>query len=249
MNVTPEQIAKAYQIARRCDAAAKLVGLSTSQFKRRMHVYGIPFLPRSEQLGRCKQWKPVCSRELAYVLGVLLGDGHVAGRRPDKGNSFRIRLQVVDRVFAEKFCVALRAIGLGGYVRRATQDKRPNRKPAYVTKTSSRLFSDWYRTLSLDDIARLVAGYEEAFVCGLWESEGHIIPEGNSFDVSIGMTREDVIDLLFKILSEWGFFPTKQGPYKDNRGAKDIYRVILARKDDTPAFIRMIDPCIRRSPR
>ncbi len=249
MTATREQVEAAYRTARRSDAAGRLIGVSPTQFKRLMHRYGLPFLPRSEQDGRGQSWQPSASRDLAYLLGVLIGDGHVKGRQRSRANSFRIELQVTDRVFAEKFHTTLTALGLRTRAIREVQDKRPNRKLAYRAWAQHKRFALWYRSLTLEEITTWSKGHEEALVCGIWESEGHVIPEGDHFDLTVGMTREDVIDLLVSIATAWGYHPKKNGPYKDRRGTKDTWRFSLFRKEETSDFIQRINPCIRRSPR
>ena len=50
------------------------------------------------------------SPELAYVIGVIFGDGSVSFKKRDY--KYRIRLKVVDREFAEEFKRCLEALGL-----------------------------------------------------------------------------------------------------------------------------------------
>jgi len=49
---------------------------------------------------------------LAYVLGVLKGDGSVIIRRTAHGTEYRIQLSVVDEPFANSFCEALKQLGM-----------------------------------------------------------------------------------------------------------------------------------------
>jgi len=212
-----------------------------------MHKYAVAFLPRTEQMGRCIQWTPIRSRELAYVLGALIGDGHVAGRK-ENGNQFRILLQVTDRVFAEKFLSALRPVGLNPYkLRKASPRRNARAAQMWVAWSSSRMFSDWYRALTIEGIESWVAGHEDGFLAGLYEAEGHLIRyAADDFDISIGMTRQDVIHLVARIMHKWGFHPKTYGPLRDRRPRhKPIYRVCLFRKREVDEFFDRTKPCIK----
>lgn len=52
------------------------------------------------------------SLKLAYVIGVMFGDGSVSFRKSGRSYKYRIRLKVVDREFAEEFKRCLEALGL-----------------------------------------------------------------------------------------------------------------------------------------
>jgi len=119
-----------------------------------------------------KARKPInlsSSKALAYILGVLLGDGCVY-----KDSKWRhvIKLRVTDKAFAESFMRALREIGLNS--RLDIEQRKGYSREVYVVRAFSASFYDFYSSLSLEDIRKLVSGYELDFVRGFYESEGSI---------------------------------------------------------------------------
>ena len=83
---------------------------------------------------------------LAYILGVLKGDGWVS----DAKSSWRIVLNQTREAFARSFEKALKSIRLNA---RTTVLKH---KGLYVTRASSAEFAKWYKSLSLGQIEKMV---------------------------------------------------------------------------------------------
>jgi intein-encoded DNA endonuclease-like protein len=108
--------------------------------------------------------------DLAYILGVLRGDGWVS----DAKNSWRIVLNQTREAFARSFEKALRNIGLNA---RTTVLAH---KGLYMTRASSAEFVQWYKSLSLNQIEEMVQAkrdFEIAFIRGFYESEGSNVSE------------------------------------------------------------------------
>ena len=170
------------------------------------------------------------SKALAYILGVLLGDGCVY----KDGHRGVIKLEVTDKVFAENFMRALKEIGLNP---RSYIIQYKGRKKTYMVRAFSANFYDFYSSLSLEDIRKLVSGYELDFVRGFYESEGRARFKGNCLEVYIYNTRKELLTLIKELLANHGIRASihKSG----SEWALGIYG------NNAWRFLLKIKPCIR----
>lgn len=92
---TREQYLEALKLLQnglKCNEVAKMLGIPYNTLRNWWRGIRKPPLAR---------WEPILSKELAYVLGALLGDGSVT-ISPQKG-IYRIQLTVKDYEFADRF--------------------------------------------------------------------------------------------------------------------------------------------------
>jgi len=124
-----------------------------------IYEYKIPWLAR---------WSPEPSKELAYVLGVLYGDGNLHLRR----YCYDIELMVKDYEFAEVFSRAVAKV-LNKKYRKPIWSKSHNRWRIYY---SSKAFHQWFRKQSLDTLKQYIEHNRETvkyFLRGLYDSDGN----------------------------------------------------------------------------
>jgi len=107
------------------------------------------------------------SNSLAYTLGVLMGDGSVS---KGKNGRYLIQLNVKDEDFADTFMSSLEAIGLN-----PSKYCYKRRKHFYI-RAYSKLFHDWYKSLSYHRIENFISSDNLAipFLKGFFDSEGCI---------------------------------------------------------------------------
>ncbi len=151
----------------------RLSGSTVSYWLRRIRSpYNKGYIPSIDLL------KP--SQELAYVIGVMLGDGYATKhRRPVKGyNNVEIGLAVKDREFAEEFGECLSKV-LGRQPKEPIYKNSINR---YVVKVRSKTLYELLRKpVNLDRLRKYIEhceGCMAAFLRGFFDSEGCVDESG-----------------------------------------------------------------------
>jgi len=185
--------------------------------------------------------------ELAYVLGVIFGDGCVTCYR--KRNSYRIYLRCTDKEFAESFRCALKSIGLRPSSVRLAKPRTEKKKAVWRVEAQSKLFYEWFRTLNFDELKLFFMTKEQKreFIRGFYESEGCLY-KGSSgkrnWYINICNTNGDLIELVRSILADLGFlFPVG---ISRRAGRKPLYIIRTGRFDSVVRFLQEIKPCILR---
>ncbi len=181
------------------------------------------------------------STDLAYILGVLKGDGWVSDAR----SSWRIVLNQTREAFARSFEKALRNIGLNA---RITVLRN---RGLYVTRASSAEFVQWYKSLGLNQIEEMVQAerdYEIAFIRGFYESEGSNVigkkgPRGG-FRWSLQMVGKNyqLISMVQKMLDRLGY---RFALYSYSK--RELYSLQSSRKEENFMFLKEIQPSIKNS--
>jgi len=174
------------------------------------------------------------SEDLAYILGVLKGDGcvYLHGRGAD------IKLVCKHKEFAISFYNALSRIGLNP---KLYKDNGYHRVEA-----SSKAFYNWYKKLTLFDIEMLLQNekYIVAFIRGFYESEGNYYEPEHS--IHIYNTDKDLVELCQRFLQKLGFsfhiYIKKKNGYKSN---KPLYVLHKKEKSEVQRFFELIKPCIK----
>lgn len=174
------------------------------------------------------------SADLAYIVGVLIGDGSVRHRS--------IRLSVVDKAFADSFALALNRIGLPAKVyTRYREDKKYN--TYYEVQVRSSLFIQWWHNNL--DIEKLARRFPPNFVRGFYESEG-------SYSLGLECCNSELkkISLFCGCLEALGFkYSLPYACYPSKKNKKLMYYIrLLGGKQIRQKFIKEISPCIKRSP-
>lgn len=131
-------------------------------------------------------------KELAYVIGVMLGDGCLYKiRGVNKGKtplplgtywSWRIELITVDRIFAEKFAACFSVCVKRPDARTSFKvlgpiDKGKGLKLTYRVTPASKVFGDWWFNVKSDVgyLRSVIGKHEIEFLRGLYDSEGSLV--------------------------------------------------------------------------
>lgn len=185
--------------------------------------------------------------KLAYVLGVIFGDGCVTYYR--KQNSYRIYLRCTDKEFAKSFKYALESIGLHPSTVTLVKPRTERKKAVWRVEAQSKLFYKWFRALSFEKLKLFLKTKElkREFIRGFYESEGCLYRgQGGTGSWYIGVcnTNLDLIKLVKSILADLGFsFPAW---ISRRAGRKPLYVIQTGKFDNVVRFLQEIKPCIPR---
>jgi intein-encoded DNA endonuclease-like protein len=173
------------------------------------------------------------SEDLAYILGVLKGDGcvYLHGRGAD------IKLVCKHREFAISFYNALSRIGLN--------PKLYIDNGYHKVEASSKAFYNWYKKLTLSDIEMLLQNekYIIAFIRGFYESEGNYYEPEHC--IHIYNTDKGLIELCQRFLQKLGFDFHIYTKKKNGHSNKPLYVLYKKKKSEVQHFFELIKPCIK----
>ena len=189
---------------------SKIIGCNWSTVKKNLEKCGIPIrgISESKRLKNNGCLNLELSIELAYILGVIEGDGCVSRDR--------IVLSAIDKDFVDEFERNLRAIGIKKITRGIVEKskKNPKWKDQYEVCAFSLDFVEWYEGLNkYDEYVRMFGDSEEmmcAFLRGTFDSEGTVYVKYNNFgdvisgEISFCNTNKGLIDLCCLFLDRLG---------------------------------------------
>jgi intein-encoded DNA endonuclease-like protein len=197
------------------------------------------------------------SPQLCYILGVMLGDGFTKTFRDRNRIRYVTGIKVCDYDLATSFYNALKEIGLNPiftmcnwrYYRENTKWRIPFQVYTYNEK-----FYKWFKSLSLDDIKKIVETSRECmvqFVRGIYETDGSFRDKYHI--VIIYNTDLELVKLVKYFTEELGFkvsLITTDYPHRKNPKWKVAYHLqLVGGKEDRERFIQVINPVIKRCPR
>ncbi len=152
-------------------------GLSYSEIARKLQADGVN-VSRVTVMRWCKglhdprnrlnSVKLEPSPELAYVIGVMFGDGSVSFRKSGRSYKYRIRLKVVDREFAEEFKRCLEALGLKPSIRLERDRSRCDR---WCVEVNSKILYE-FLSQPKEKLFEVVEKFPAEFLRGFFDSEG-----------------------------------------------------------------------------
>ena len=188
------------------------------------------------------------SESLAYILGVIEGDGGVQAYK--KKGHYSINLGVIDKDFICEFKKHLKKIGFINF--QECKIKHENKKDIYRLIVYSRYFYDWYVSLNkYEDYKKLLGNckkYMCAFIKGMFDSEGSVVLQYGkkrqirSGRIQITNTDRELIDLvcyfLDKLNINYYIIITK-------RKIKNVF-VIFIRPNNYNDFMNSIGTSIKR---
>lgn len=184
------------------------------------------------------------SEDLAYVLGVSYGDGHVSPSR--------FVLRVTDLPFAQATYDALECLNFrpslthkSVQVLRQSKSKKDGiwpTKDQYVVSACSREFVTWHHKLTFDilsdklDSPSLII----AFLRGFYESDGSV----RSDSLTFYNTNEPLLDLTEHLTKSIGF-SFRRRIAKRLPSGKTLYSLSIHIKASIGQFLYLIRPCIK----
>jgi len=187
---------------------AEIFNISDVTVWRHLTTRGIK--PRDSGSYRIKVPNLEPSEDLAYILGVIEGDGSVFHIKFENySDHYIVQLKVTDKDFAEAFKKALENIGLTPILYLEPKYAK-NRKNIWVVKANSKYFYEWYNSLDrYKDFEKILGNNEKligAFLRGFFDSEGSIGKRRNGTYTtpSAYNTDKKLIDFICKLLDKLG---------------------------------------------
>ena len=187
---------------------------------------------------------------MAYVLGVMAGDGACTRFRSRRGRlHYVIHLTTKDEEFARSFAEALKQIGVKTVKVYCYETKNPRWHPYYWhVFANCKFLVEWLMNIGVEELRSEVVGFERDFIRGFYESDGSIYVINRRY-LCIEMVNRDekLIALVKELLDNLGYhFMLDIDQRKD--GGVD-YRLRLTRQDEISRFLREVNPVIKRRPR
>jgi len=187
------------------------------------------------------QIKPILdpSSTLSYVIAVILGDGWTY----KMNHTYSIGLEVQDKIFCDNFSVALKKLGLNPSVFK--------NKTYWRVAATSKLFYEWFESLSFNEIKVLVKNYPIDFIRGFYESEGSFSAYKSkkynytTLTITIVNTNKDLMSFVKELLEGLGFHPSMHKREKLALQRNPIWAVLIGKKLEVKLFLDMIKPCIK----
>jgi intein-encoded DNA endonuclease-like protein len=167
------------------------------------------------------------SEDLAYVISVLCGDGHV---KTKKGYHYVIYLEAKDKEFVEEF-----AIRVGRVLNRPPPKVKVNSDGRYYVEVKSRtLYELLKKPIEIEKIRKYVEHCEKCvamFLRGFFDSEGSVSEEGY---ITIYNTDYELLIYVQELLKKFGI--ATSGPWPTTRHGTPLYdpkrgKVYMRKKD------------------
>jgi len=155
------------------------------------------------------------SPHLAYILGVLKGDGYLHHSRHNK---WLIGLNVKDEAFARRFMRALRGIGLNPSIVR-------HMGKYFRVYAHSKLLYEWIKSLTIKQIEDFLVdnNLEKYFLRGFYDSEGsYSVCKDRKYGLkpflSMCNTNQQLMELVRRLFNRLGFHNKVTGPFRSGHG-------------------------------
>lgn len=176
------------------------------------------------------------SSDLAYVIGLLLGDGSVF----KSGGSYCIELECTNRSLVEDFnrriCDILEKEKLYSIRKR----KRSWGTVVYRVRAYSKAL---YRLLQRDlaEPRAYALTHPKAFILSFFNAEGDVVfYSRNRARVKFTNTKLELLKLCKEVLERLGYHPNLRGPYKQGGfGSKPLYHLCLDRRSEVESFVNL----------
>ena len=174
--------------------------------------------------GRAYRFEAKASPELAYVIGVVAGDGSLNVRE----YAYRVRLQATDLEFVQEFDRCLYKL-LGSKPHNVWRGAGRNE---YHVEAASFLLHQFLRTpaIKLGSFIEHDETCVSSFLRGFFDSEGCVL---KSRVISASNTNRPILEYIQKLLIHW-FGIRSRGPYISSRKGSKIFcreRMYLRKSD------------------
>lgn len=197
--------------------------------------------------------KPILtpSEDLAYILGVLVGDGCVC--HTTSGDYFAA-LNVKTKVFAESFAKSLKKIGLNPFIQHIWVTSIINGRQYegydWRVRAYSKLLFQWFKNLKVTEFQKFLKKpeYKIAFLRGLYESEGSrgywSCGKGKkAWTMRIVMLNFSVLKLSKELFLDLGYKLCLTHSHHTSSG-KLLYSLEKTAKE-VPEILETLNPCIK----
>jgi len=187
------------------------------------------------------KWIPEPSNELAYVLGVLYGDGYTV---KEHHHNYDIELLVKDYEFAETFSKTMSKLLNKKYMKPVIWKK--GRRNLIRVYYRSKAFYMWYKKQNLESLKQYIEYSKETlvnFLRGLYDSEGtnyrckQIYLSNN--DIDLLEYVQHLLRKYFSIKATGPYLKTKAGSIskKGIKANHNTYSITIYRKDSIQRFL------------
>jgi len=198
------------------------------------------------------RWTPEPSKELAYVLGVLYGDGYIVR---EHGYHYDVELLVKDYGFAEVFSRNIAKV----LNKRFRKPKRWGRSHnLWRVYYRSKAFYQWFREQNLNTLKQYIEydrGAVKHFLRGLYDSEGYNYRCRKIFlynnDLKLLNYIQQLLKKYFGIRAIGPYLVVKAGSIIIRRDGERIkanhnnYYIAISRKRDVQVFLSQVGFSIR----
>lgn len=188
------------------------------------------------------------SETLAYILGVIKGDGYFTKAK----GSWLVGLHVAEKSFAEKFQLCLRKLNFNpSKIRVSKQISKVNKKETvfYRVNAYSNKFHDFYKNLSCVKIFQLIKNNDEliySFIRGFYESEGSARKrERHGVEITLSNTENDLIELIGRLLKRINITYSVTSREQNKNWKKSYHIRILGASDSKIKFMNKLNPIIK----
>jgi len=219
-------------------------GIGPTEISRKTGIkkYTVEAWIYEEKMPPLARWYPEPSKELAYIIGVLYGDGYIV---KEHNYNYNIELKVKDYEFAEVFSRNMAKLLNKRYVK-SRWHKSLNR---WIVVYSSKAFYHWFREQTLETLKQYIEYSDEtvaSFLRGLYDSEG---TNYRCKRIWLYNNDKDLLHYVQHLLKKY-FNIVARGPYLvmragsiNNSGIKtnyDIYYIAISREDSIWIFLSKI---------
>ena len=183
--------------------------------------------------------------ELAYVLGVMLGDGSLKRHSRD----YDIKLNTIDIEFAETFSSMLAKLLNRRVLRPKYIGRKRGRNYGWEIAYSSKAFYTWFKRQSLETLKQYIEYDKDTvkyFLRGLYDSEGNnyrckLISLCNS-DLELLQYVQYLLKKYFNIRATGLYLVTKAGSIMIRNGRRyrrkvNVYTLEIYRRRDVQTFL------------
>ena len=151
----------------------------------------------------------VLSPSLAYILGVVEGDGCLCKSKrretPGENYDYFLALKVIDEDFADYFAYQVETWSKFVTYKCKTSHSTENRKDIFTIRLRSK---DVYEFLSYYDLNKLLQADEKTkgmFLKGFYDSEGSVARDIHGRSIIVGVVNLETITLVRKLLESLNF--------------------------------------------
>lgn len=238
LNIDEDELVQLYNSGKTSRQLADKYGCGKTTILRRLEKLDVE-KREAKRIGT--QIKTTPSKELAYFLGVLEGEGNIH----TTSDGVQYTIGVTDEKFADEIERCMNCIGFN--VVRYIQDKEDNKN---ATKDTIRLkgysysFFEWYcETNMINFLDKQLAVH---FIRGFYDSEGWLTEQNDDYR-RLGMNNTDthLIDLVDHLLSQLNINMQKYTRVKKKKNHNPTVTLKTGKDEEIEKFLKKIQPTIK----
>lgn len=190
------------------------------------------------------------SEDLAYILGIIIGDGCVCVNK--NNNCYKILLNTTSKEFVDSYTNTMGRLGFHvriKYLDMKIKSEKWNNQ--WIACTDNRGFAEWYRGIDIVWINGFLRNKKQKieFVRGFYESEGscYKVKTRGYYELVITNTNKNYAQLIFDLINDLGFSFRWYEYQPKNLNHKRVYTLhIRGGVKEIQRFINIVNPVIKR---